>query len=55
MLTADEYSYFAGRALDGMTAIVAGLGDDLANRRPAGARPCSTSTGTSRSITARWS
>jgi hypothetical protein len=34
MITADEYGYFAGRALDGMSAIVAGLGDDLANRRP---------------------
>jgi hypothetical protein len=34
MIAADEYGYFAGRALDGMSAIVAGLGDDLANRRP---------------------
>ena len=30
----DEYLLFADRALDGMTRIVAGLGDDLANRRP---------------------
>ncbi|WP_085067156.1 aminotransferase class I/II-fold pyridoxal phosphate-dependent enzyme [Catenuloplanes japonicus] len=30
----DDYLYFAGRALDGMAAIVATLGDDLANTRP---------------------
>ncbi|GIH59693.1 hypothetical protein Msi02_05100 [Microbispora siamensis] len=30
----DDYLYFARRALDGMTGIVAELGDDLANVRP---------------------
>ncbi|MBB2948322.1 hypothetical protein FB565_008105 [Actinoplanes lutulentus] len=34
MISRDDYLYFAGRALDGMTGIVAGLGDDLANTRP---------------------
>ncbi|GAA5049544.1 hypothetical protein HNP84_004252 [Thermocatellispora tengchongensis] len=34
MITDDDYLYYAGRALDGMAAIVAGLGDDLANVRP---------------------
>ncbi|GAA2874047.1 hypothetical protein Acy02nite_31980 [Actinoplanes cyaneus] len=35
MTAKDDYLYFAGRALDGMAAIVAGLGDELANERPA--------------------
>src|SRR5438270_2483368 len=35
MIERDDYLYFAGRAVDGMVAIVTGLGDDLANRRPA--------------------
>lgn len=30
----EDYLWFAGRALDGMAAILAELGDDLANRRP---------------------
>ncbi|BBH69284.1 hypothetical protein ACTI_59690 [Actinoplanes sp. OR16] len=34
MISKDDYLYFAGRALDGMTGIVAGLGDELANTRP---------------------
>ncbi|WP_436534749.1 mycothiol transferase [Actinoplanes sp. HUAS TT8] len=34
MISTDDYLYFTGRALDGMAAIVAGLGDDLANSRP---------------------
>ncbi len=34
MITADEYLYFAERAVDGMVAIVADLGDDLASRTP---------------------
>src|SRR5262245_32692364 len=34
MVDADDYLYFCDRALDGMATIVAGLGDDLANRRP---------------------
>jgi hypothetical protein len=29
----DDYLYFVDRALDGMAAILAGLGDDRANRR----------------------
>ena len=33
-MNADEYLYFANRALDGMHRIAVGLGDDLANRRP---------------------
>jgi hypothetical protein len=32
--TREEYLYFTDRALDGMAAIVAELGDELANRRP---------------------
>ncbi|BAL89785.1 hypothetical protein AMIS_45650 [Actinoplanes missouriensis 431] len=35
MISKDDYLYFAGRALDGMAGIVAGLGDELANSRPA--------------------
>ncbi len=35
MINRTDYCYFAERALDGMTDIVARLGDDLANRRPA--------------------
>lgn len=35
MISADDYLYFADRALDGMARIVADLGDDAANRRPA--------------------
>lgn len=35
MITNEQYLYFTGRALGGMTEIVAGLGDDLANRKPA--------------------
>ena len=35
MLHKDDYLYFAERALDGMTGIVADLGDDLANVKPA--------------------
>lgn len=34
MISEDDYLYFAGRALDGMAGIVAGLGDELANARP---------------------
>jgi len=34
LLTGDEYLYFAGRALDGMAAILTELGDGLANQRP---------------------
>jgi hypothetical protein len=34
LITDDDYLYFACRALDGMTGIVAGLGDELANERP---------------------
>jgi len=34
LLTADEYLYFVGRALDGMAEILTELGDDLANQRP---------------------
>src|SRR5690242_19889990 len=34
MITVDEYLAATDRALDGMAGIVAGLGDDLANRRP---------------------
>ncbi|MGW5719965.1 mycothiol transferase [Amycolatopsis sp. NPDC003865] len=30
----DDYVWFAGRALDGMAAIVTELGDERANRRP---------------------
>lgn len=34
MITHEQYLYFTGRALEGMCAIVTGLGDDLANRKP---------------------
>jgi uncharacterized protein DUF664 len=34
MVSDDEYLYFVDRALDGMAAILADLGDDLANVRP---------------------
>ncbi|MDR7274412.1 DinB family protein [Catenuloplanes atrovinosus] len=34
LISGDDYLYFAGRALDGMAAIVAQLGDELANRAP---------------------
>ncbi|MFJ5955244.1 DinB family protein [Paenarthrobacter sp. NPDC092416] len=34
MLDRQDYLYFTERALDGMTSIVRGLGDDLANRKP---------------------
>jgi uncharacterized protein DUF664 len=35
VITREHYAYFAGRAIDGMIDIVSGLGDELANRRPA--------------------
>lgn len=35
MLDPRDYAYFTDRAFDGMAAIVADLGDDLASRRPA--------------------
>ncbi len=34
MIDRDSFLYFVGRALDGMTAIVTELGDDVANTRP---------------------
>ncbi|GAB7042209.1 MULTISPECIES: DinB family protein [Catenuloplanes] len=34
MISTDDYLYFAGRALGGMSAIVAELGDELANTTP---------------------
>jgi hypothetical protein len=34
MVSDDEYLYFVDRAVDGMAAILADLGDDLANVRP---------------------
>ena len=34
LISASDYLYFASRALDGMTAVLAELGDELANRRP---------------------
>ncbi len=34
MVSLDDYLAFVDEALDGMVAIVTGLGDDLANRRP---------------------
>jgi hypothetical protein len=34
MVSDDEYLYFVDRALEGMTAILADLGDELANLRP---------------------
>ena len=33
-MTVDDYLYYVGRALDGMSGIVAGLGDELAGTRP---------------------
>ncbi|GIJ50211.1 hypothetical protein Val02_70970 [Virgisporangium aliadipatigenens] len=39
MLTRDDYLYFADRALDGMTGIVAALGDERANRKPGANSP----------------
>ncbi|MFJ9779603.1 DUF664 domain-containing protein [Amycolatopsis sp. NPDC101161] len=33
-ISEDDYLWFAGRALDGMTAILTDLGDERANRRP---------------------
>jgi hypothetical protein len=35
VISVHDYLYFVGRALDGMSGIVAGLGDDLATARPA--------------------
>lgn len=35
MISDEDYLWFAGRALDGMAAILAELGDDHGNRRPA--------------------
>ncbi|BCY08522.1 DinB family protein [Actinoplanes sp. L3-i22] len=35
VIAKDDYLYFAQRALDEMAGIVAGLGDELANTRPA--------------------
>lgn len=34
MITREDYLYFALGALRGMSSIVSGLGDDLANRKP---------------------
>jgi len=34
MISVDDYLYYVDAALDGMTEIVTGLGDELANRRP---------------------
>lgn len=34
MISTDDYLYYVDAALDGMTEIVTGLGDELANRRP---------------------
>ncbi|WP_027928633.1 mycothiol transferase [Amycolatopsis thermoflava] len=34
MLDEESFLFFTDRALDGMTAILAGLGDELANTRP---------------------
>jgi len=34
VITREQYLYFTGRAVEGMSVIVAGLGDDLANRKP---------------------
>lgn len=34
VISDDDYLWFAGRALDGMTAILTELGDEHANRRP---------------------
>lgn len=35
LISEEDYLWFAGRALDGMAAILADLGDERANRRPA--------------------
>lgn len=35
LVSEDDYLWFAGRALDGMAAILSDLGDSLANVRPA--------------------
>ena len=35
MISVDDYLFFVDEALDGMVTIVTGLGDELANRRPA--------------------
>jgi hypothetical protein len=35
MISREQYLYFSGRALHGMIEIVAKLGDDLANHKPA--------------------
>ena len=34
LISEEDYLWFAGRALDGMAAILADLGDEQANRRP---------------------
>jgi hypothetical protein len=34
VISADDYLFYVGEALEGMIRIVTGLGDDLANRRP---------------------
>ncbi|GAA1551206.1 hypothetical protein GCM10009789_01190 [Kribbella sancticallisti] len=34
MITPHQYVYFVSKTLNAMTAIVAGLGDDLANQKP---------------------
>ena len=34
MISVDDYLYYVDLALDGMTEIVVGLGDELANQRP---------------------
>ncbi len=35
LISEDGYLYFVDRALDGMAQVLSGLGDELANRRPA--------------------
>ncbi|HML01243.1 MAG TPA: DUF664 domain-containing protein, partial [Acidimicrobiales bacterium] len=35
MISTDDYMSFVDEAIDGLIQIVEGLGDDLANRRPA--------------------
>lgn len=35
MISQADYLFFVDRALDGMTGILLGLGDELANRKPA--------------------
>ena len=41
MVSDDDYLYFVDQALDGMAAILVGLGDELAHELPAlaGAKP----------------